>query len=82
MYEFEKTILDRSYEIYVEACEKTGKYFDGAKKNSVKNFIKKQLNSKEDWWMHSRDAVFYGFADGVFGEVGFNSLEEIMKNVT
>ena len=82
MYEFEKTILDRSYEIYVEACEKTGSYFDGAKKNVVKNFIKKQLNSKEDWWMPSSDAVFYGFADGIFGEAGFNSLEEIMKNIS
>ena len=51
------------------------------KKNAVKNFIKKQLNSKEDWWMPSKDAVFYGFADGIFGENGFGSLEEIKKNI-
>ena len=81
-YEFEKTVLDRSYEIYVGACEQAGSYFKGRKKNAAKNFIKRQLNLKEDWWLSSSDAVFYGFADGVFGEEGFNSLEEIMKNVS
>ena len=82
MYEFEKKILERSYEIYAEACEKTGEYFNGSKNISAKKFIQRQLNSKEDWWITSEDAVYYGFADGVFGEKGFDSLEEIKKNVS
>jgi len=82
MYEFEKKILERSYEIYAEACEKSGEYFRGSKNISAKKFIKRQLNSKEDWWITSNDAVYYGFADGVFGEKGFDSLEEIKKNVS
>lgn len=82
MYEFEKKILDRSYEIYAESCEKTGDYFNGAKNISAKKFIKRQLNSKEDWWITSDDAVYYGFADGVFGTEGFDSLEEIRKNIS
>ena len=81
-YEFEKEILSRSYDIYVEACEKTGDYFSGNKKRVVKNFLRKQLGIKEDWWINSGDAVYYGFADGIFGEESFESLEEIKKNIS
>jgi len=82
MYELEKIILERSYEIYTEACEETGKHFVGSKNNAAKRFIKKQLNSKEDWWISPKEAVYYGFADGIFGENDFSSLEEIRKNVS
>lgn len=82
MCDFEKEILDRSYEIYIECCQKTGDYFSESKQRAIKNFLQKQLNTKEDWWLASGEAVYYGFADGVFGEKGFESLEEIVKNIS
>jgi ATP-dependent Clp protease, protease subunit len=81
LYEFEKKILDKSYDILGEAAQKSGRYFINSKEGSAKKFIKKQLSSKEDWWMSPEEALDYGFIDGIFGSEGFESLDQIYKNV-
>jgi ATP-dependent protease ClpP protease subunit len=35
------------------------------------------MREKVDWWMDAEEAVFYGFADGVLGQEGFENLDKI-----
>ena len=80
LYEFEKKALEKSYKILSDAAYETlGK---SKSKSQVKSFIKKQLASKEDWWLSSEDACSHGFADGIMGSKGFESLKKIYKNVS
>ena len=80
LYEFEKTILDKCYEIYTESCKTTGRFFF-KKKGTAKNFLKKQLSSKEDWWLNSEQAVEFGFADAILGSEEYPEIKEICKNL-
>lgn len=81
-YDFAKTILDKMYSVYAEAIFDSKDYFKGMSKEKIKRFIKRKLTSKEDWYMDASDAVFYGFADGIMGRKGFESLEKIVKDVS
>jgi ATP-dependent Clp protease protease subunit len=80
LYEFEKITLDRCYEIYAECCKNTGQFFS-KKRGTVKNFLKRQLTSKEDWWLTSIQAVDYGFVDGILGSDEYPTIKEIYKNL-
>jgi ATP-dependent protease ClpP protease subunit len=40
-------------------------------------FFKKKLEQKVDWWLTAEEAVYYGFADGVFGQPGYETLNKI-----
>lgn len=79
-YETERRLLAKMYEIYTEICKETGEYFRDTKRSSVKSFIKRKLMTKEDWWLTSEEAVYYGFADAVFGTEGYQLLPEIIKH--
>tara|TARA_R100001163_G_C5063532_1_gene200840 strand:+ start:2026 stop:2697 length:672 start_codon:yes stop_codon:yes gene_type:complete len=81
LYEFEKKILEKSYDILGQAAQKSGKNFSDSKEGTAKRFIKKQLSSKEDWWLSPEEALDYGFVDGIFGSEGFESLDQIYQNV-
>jgi len=65
-------------EWYVDACSK-GREYQGKNKSQIRAKIKSKLNSDEDWWLTSREAVDHGFADAVLGDAGFESIE-IIKN--
>lgn len=80
LYEFEKTILDKCYEIYSESCKNTGNFF-AKKKGTTKNFLKRQLMSKEDWWLSSEQAIDFGFVDGILGSEEYPTIKEICKNL-
>lgn len=81
LYEFEKKILEKSYDILGQAAQNSGKNFYDSKEGTAKRFIKKQLSSKEDWWLSPEEALDYGFVDGIFGNKGFESLDQIYQNV-
>ena len=81
LYEFEKKALEKSYDILGEVSQESGSHFSNSKEGAAKRFIKKQLSSKEDWWLSPEEALDYGFVDGIFGKEGFESLDKIYKNV-
>lgn len=68
----------RMLEIYADRC-KSGKFFKEKKMNraGVTAFIAQMLQEKTDWIMTAEEAVHYGFADGIFGKRGFESLQRI-----
>lgn len=40
-------------------------------------FIDQKIRKLGDWNLNAEEAVFYGLADGVFGQPGFESIEKI-----
>ena len=65
-----------------QPCMVTGEFFKGKKQSQVKSYIKRKLESKEDWWMSSEDSIKYGFCDHVVGEKGLETVDKIVKNVS
>lgn len=82
LYEFEKKMMDKSYDILSMSACQTGEYFQGSKEGAAKRFIKRQLNTKEDWWLSSEEARYYGFIDAILGDKGFESVEKMVKHVS
>ena len=76
-YEFCKLSKDQMYDIYAEACYETGEYFEDSTKTKTKDFIKRRLESKEDWWLTAQDANKYGFVDGILGCENYKSIQVI-----
>ena len=60
-----------------EVCSKTGEYFKEMTRAKTKTFIRRKLESKEDWWLTSEEAITYGFIDGVLGSEKFKSINGI-----
>ena len=50
------------------------------KKMIIKKHIMSQLANKSDWILDAREAVYYGFADGVLGDSGFSDIHTIKYN--
>ena len=77
---FEKRMKAQMMDIYSSACV-TGEYFcDEYSEDDVKNFIEEKLEKKEDWWMSADEAVEYGFADGVLGTPGFETILDVKND--
>lgn len=51
------------------------------KKSMVKKHIISQLSNKSDWILTAEEAVYYGFADGVFGQPPHISIEHIKRKL-
>jgi len=52
------------------------------KRSMVKKHITSQLSNKSDWILNAEESVYYGFADGVFGENPYQSIDHIKKKLT
>jgi ATP-dependent Clp protease, protease subunit len=56
-----------------------GKYFTdrnfGIKKTM--SFIDSKIRQSSDWYLNAEEAIYYGFADGILGEKGFESISKI-----
>ena len=77
------TILrSRTYQMYTEPCMQTGEFFKNKKQSQVKSYIKRKLESKEDWWMSSEDSIKYGFCDHMVGQKGLETIDRIVKNAS
>ena len=50
------------------------------KKMIIKKHIISQLANKSDWILDAKEAVYYGFADGVLGDSGFSDIHTIKYN--
>jgi len=68
----------RMLDIFAERA-KTGKFFKerGDSVSKIKSYIDKKIQSKVDWYLTAEEAVYYGFADGIYGEKGFDNLTKI-----
>lgn len=56
-----------------------GKYFK-ERKYSLKRtmtFIDQKIRQTGDWYLMPDEAIYYGFADGIFGEKGFETFDKI-----
>ena len=64
---FEKSAAQQMVDIYAEKCHKTGKFFKESEYtlSKTKAYIKRKLNNG-DWYMSAEEAVYYGFADGIY----------------
>ena len=77
------TILrSRTYQMYTEPCMTTGQFFKDKKQSQVKSYIRRKLESKEDWWMSSDDSIKYGFCAHIVGDKGMETVDKIIKNVS
>ena len=76
----EKKLNSRMLDIYTDRCIK-GKFFNqhykSLTRDKVKSYIAKKLKNKVDWLLSAEEAVFYGFADGIIGEKGYENIQSI-----
>ena len=57
-----------------------GKYFKERKYYSVKRimtFMDQKIKQTGDWYLMPDGAIYYGFADGIYGEKGFDTQAKI-----
>jgi len=57
-----------------------GKYFKERKYYSVKRimtFMDQKIKQTGDWYLMPEEAVYYGFADGIYGQKGFETQHKI-----
>lgn len=57
-----------------------GKYFKERKYYSVKRimtFMDQKIKQTGDWYLMPDEAIYYGFADGIYGEKGFDTQAKI-----
>jgi ATP-dependent protease ClpP protease subunit len=68
----------RMLEVFAERAVH-GKYFKDRKYSARKanNFIDQKIKQVGDWYLMPDEAVYYGFADGILGEKGFESISKI-----
>ena len=68
----------RMLEIFAQRAV-MGKYFKdrnyGIKKTM--GFIDAKIRQSSDWYLTAEESVYYGFADGIFGEKGFETVSKI-----
>lgn len=76
--EADKLFLENMYNIYA-TVSKNSEYFNGDKQSTIKNYIKRKLQSKQDWWLSSSESVAYGLCDGIFGEGDYTDLKTIQS---
>lgn len=72
----ENSQQEKMLSIYVEACRK-GKLFKDRTGPQIRKIIKQRLDSKEDWFLTAQEAVDYGFAHGILGKTGYETIEKI-----
>ncbi len=68
----------RMLEVFAERAV-NGKYFADRKYSLRRtiNFIDSKIRQVSDWFLTAEEAVYYGFADGIMGSKGFESIRKI-----
>jgi ATP-dependent protease ClpP protease subunit len=65
------------------ACRaKYGEYFASRKysEKRIMGYIDQKIRPKNDWYLEAEEAVYYGFADGILGEPGFETMSKVRKS--
>lgn len=66
--------VEKMLDVYTEKCQ-YGEYFKGKTWQQTRNYIKKQIKEKVEWYMTPEEAVNKGFMDGVFGTEDFTEKD-------
>jgi ATP-dependent Clp protease protease subunit len=68
----------RMLEIFARRA-KTGRFFkeNGYNESKIKTYLDRKIKDKSDWYLTAEEAVYYGFADGILGEEGYETLENL-----
>lgn len=68
----------RMLQIFAERAT-MGKYFKDRKFSLKKTmtFIDQKIKQNGDWYLDPEEAVYYGLADGILGQKGFESISKI-----
>lgn len=66
---------EKMLDIYVDACRE-GQYFKGLEDKKIRDYIKKQINNKEDWILSAEEAVNFGFADEI---LNLGTIDRVKK---
>lgn len=64
------------YDIYLDSCV-DGEFFKDYTRGKIKAYLKRKMNEKGDWILTGEEAVYYGFADAVFGSEGYEDIKTI-----
>lgn len=69
----------RMLQLFAERAIVSSKFFKDKKYslNKVISYFNKKLKEKSDWFMTADEAVFYGLADGILGDTGFETIEKV-----
>lgn len=78
MAEQEKKDIDTMLGIYASRCRKA-RPWKGKNKLEIERAIHAKMREHEDWILSSREAVYHGFADGVLGSKGWETVDKIME---
>jgi ATP-dependent Clp protease protease subunit len=76
--EKEKHLQEKTLEIFGEVCQ-SGTFFQEKEYTAAQiiKHIQSQMDAKGDWYLTPSEAVEHGFADGVFGNPKYESLQKI-----
>jgi len=68
----------RMLEIFARRA-KVGEYFKerGFNESKIKTFIDRKIKDKGDWFLNAEEAVYYGFADGILGDEGYDAPDQL-----
>jgi ATP-dependent protease ClpP protease subunit len=66
-----ETMSDVMINIYSEAMQKKGE-FAGRDRKVINNWLRSQMDKREDVYLNAEQTVQYGFADGIFGQNKIN----------
>lgn len=81
--EFQKRACKRMIEIFASRAIQSNSPFFKSKKNAdldyAKKFFENKLKNNVDWILTAEEAVYYGLADAIFGEDGYNDLDSLRK---
>jgi ATP-dependent protease ClpP protease subunit len=78
--EMNNKYMKRMLQIFARRC-KIGEFFLEKEytESRIISWIDKKLKDKSDWYMSAEEAVYYGFADGILGTKGFETIAKIRR---
>jgi ATP-dependent Clp endopeptidase proteolytic subunit ClpP len=80
--QWDAVVRKKCYELYADVCHSTGEFFHKKSNSQVKNYIKRKLEAKEDWWLSAEDSVRFGLCDYVAGDEKVGNIQNIVSNVS
>lgn len=80
LIEAEKRTKSTMYDIYTACCV-SGEYFKDQPPKKIRAYIRSKLATREDWWITSDEAVYYGLADSVLGAPGYETIKGIRDSI-
>jgi ATP-dependent protease ClpP protease subunit len=56
-----------------------GQYFKERKysERQIIQYLDRKIRDKSDWYLDAEEAIYYGFADCILGQKGFETFEKI-----